>query len=84
MRNRLAGHIPITGRDGVLDADLDRVDPQLLGDVLQLGLAREGHLRGPVAAVTAEGQLVRIDEASVHDDVGDLIRTSGREYWMRP
>ena len=63
--------------DEVLAPEVDRVDAEVAGDVVQVRLDREDALRVAGSAHEAARDLVRVDEARLDADVGDAVGPRG-------
>ena len=63
----------------VLASQLQRVDAQLVCDLVHVYLVREVHLAGAVAAHCAAGRVVGVRPAGGHVDVFNLVREGGAD-----
>src|SRR5260370_24993444 len=76
------------GLDEVEALHLDRVDAELVGDLLEVQLDRESRLGGAVAALRPARRLVREDaqafESVCRDVLSDCLQTAGVESGRDP
>ena len=66
------------GRERVQQPQLDRVDPELGGELVHLRLGGEARLHGAEAAHRAARRVVRVDAGRLDQRVRDLVRADAR------
>ena len=59
-RERIPAHAHVTLDDGVMQAEVDRVELELLCELVEQRLDRERSCRGAGSAVRAEGEPIRL------------------------
>ncbi|MDE0148113.1 MAG: hypothetical protein OXM58_07045 [Rhodospirillaceae bacterium] len=72
-RDRLAADPAPSGLDGIFQPQLDRIEAQPVGQLVDLRFGGEGHLRVAVAAEAGGAQPVGVDGASPQPAVWDFV-----------
>jgi hypothetical protein len=70
----LAGGEHRAGADGVPQPQLERIEPELRGELVHRALVGEADLRRAEAAHRAAGRVVRVDDRRLDEDVRHLVR----------